>query len=845
MKKLYLIDISSLFFRSYYAISLHMKNEKGEPTNALYGVFKMLHKLTKEQSPDYLISCFDSKKASFRKEIYPDYKANRGEMPEDLEQQVPYLKMMMDVLKIPYIEKPGFEADDIIGTLALLGRKKKLNTYIISGDKDFAQLVDKNTFLYDTMKDIIYDTQGVKNKWGVFPDQMLDYLSLIGDSSDNIPGVRGIGPKGATTLLEKYGTLKKIYKNIKHISGSAQKKLIDGEEDAYLSQELIQLKTDMKIDLSLKEAALELPHQFSEQDQKQLKDFLEKLSFKSFRNVFFPNKSSSEQKKTQPVSKPAHKSKGLIKKEEFLEQLEPYASLWLGSQEDHMYLAFKKRITLLEPSDYKDVGKILDEKWVRYCGYNLKSSWKKLDCVKPIAEWDAMVAGHLLDSKTSKSFKNLCYLYLKSTLEDSSSVDDLYKFHQLLRSNLETQLKKSNLESVLKEIELPTISVLYHMEKRGLLLDVEEVERQSKKLEVDIKNREKKIFNLIGEEFNISSPKQLSVILFEKLKLPKGRKTKSGYSTDSHELIKMKDLHVSLPFIIEHRELFKLKTTYTDSLLSLVNPKSKRIHTQFRQTATSTGRLSSVNPNLQNIPIRTERGRQIRECFIAPQGSKIISADYSQIELRILAHITKDPGLIKAFENDLDIHSATASEVFNIPLKDVTVDLRRKSKAVNFGIAYGQGVYGLAEALGVSRQEARDIINNYFKKFKKIKDYIETTKEESFKKGYVETLFGRKRFFDKSEFKNPRLKAAIERAAINAPLQGSASDLVKKAMIQLDESLPIPLLSQVHDELLFECPEDCIELESQEIISIMENCVKLKVPLKINLAIGSSWNEAH
>ncbi len=845
MKKLYLIDISSLFFRSYYAISLNMKNEKGDPTNALYGVFKMLHKLMKQKSPDYLVSCFDTKQVSFRKEIYPEYKSNRGEMPEDLEQQVPYLKIMMEVLKIPYIEKPGFEADDIIGTLAFHGKKQKLDTYIISGDKDFAQLVGKNTFLYDTMKDVIYDIQGVKNKWGVFPEQMLDYLSLIGDSSDNIPGVRGIGPKGAVTLLEKYKTLEKIYKNIDHISGATQKKLIGGEDLAYLSKKLISLRTDMKISLPLKEAVLEHPHQFSRQDQKRLKEFLEELSFKSFIQMFFPEKASLDKVKSKQVSKSANPLKGVIKKEEFLEKLEPYASLWLGSQEDHMYLASKKMITLLEVSDYIEAGKVLDEKWVRYCGYNLKSSWKKLNCLKPVAEWDAMVAGHLLDSKPSRSFKDLCYLHLKSTLEDSVSIDEIYKLHQSLRLKLEEKLNKLKLEEVLKDIEIPIISVLYRMEQRGLLLDIKEVERQSKELKEDIQKIEKKIFNLVGEEFNLSSPKQLSVILFENLKLPKGRKTKSGYSTDSHELIKMKNLHPSLPFIIEHRELFKLKTTYTDSLLSLVNPETKRIHTQFRQTATSTGRLSSVNPNLQNIPIRTERGREIRKCFIAPQGSKIISADYSQIELRILAHITKDPGLIKAFENDLDIHAATASEIFNISLKNVTVDLRRKGKAVNFGIAYGQGVYGLAEGLGISRQEAREIIDNYFKKFKQIKDYIETIKEESFKKGYVETLFGRKRFFDKSEFKNPRLKAAVERAAINAPLQGSASDLVKKAMIQLDESLPIPLLSQVHDELLFECPEDCIEFESQEIVSIMEQSVTLRVPLKVNISIGQNWNEAH
>ena len=841
MKKLYLIDISSLFFRSYYAISLNMKNTKGEPTNALYGVFKMLNKLIKEESPDYVVSCFDTKEGSFRSEIYSEYKANREEMPEDLEQQVPYLKKMMDVLKISYLEKPGFEADDLIGTLVDYGKKHQLKTYIISGDKDFAQLVDDTTFLYDTMKNKIYDSKGVEEKWGVLPHQMLDYLSLVGDSSDNIPGVRGIGPKGAVQLLKTYKDLENIYKNVKLTKGSLQEKLTKGKDQAYLSKKLIALRRDIKINLPLEKTALKRVHEFSKQDQDHLKNFLEELNFKSFVKIFFPENNQPPIKK----KKVSNFSKGLVSQQEFFADLEPYASVWVGSQEEHMYLAFKNRITIIQPSDYQKAGSLLDEKWVRYCGYNLKSSWKNLNCSHPIPEWDAMLAGHLLDSKAAKSFKDLCEVYLKTHSEDLATLEEIYKSHQQLRFCLEDLLKKNHLDHVLKEIELPVVSVLYFMEKEGFLLDTSLIKKLSKELEKDLSKIEEQVFDLMGETFNLSSPKQLSVLLFEKLKLPKGRKTKSGYSTDSHELIKIENLHPSIPLILKHREFFKLKTTYTDSLLSLVDSKTNRIHSKFRQTSTSTGRLSSVNPNLQNIPIRTEKGRKIRKCFIAPLNHKIISADYSQIELRLLAHITEDPGLIKSFENNLDIHSATASEVFNIPLKEVTAELRRKSKAVNFGIIYGQGAYGLAENLGISRQEAKEIILNYFKKFKKIEDYIEDTKKLAAEQGYVETLFGRKRFFDPSSLKNPRLKAAVERAAINAPLQGSAGDLVKKAMIELDKSLPIPLLSQVHDELLFECPEDTCKFESQKIISIMENCAPLKVPLKVNLAIGDNWEEAH
>ena len=850
-KKIFIVDISSLFFRSYYAISLHMKNKEGTSTNAVYGVFKMLHKLIKEKSPDYMVICFDTAHPSFRSKLYSEYKANRDEMPEDLQEQVPYLKQMMKVLDLPSLEKKGVEADDLIGSAVQLAKKKKLETYIISGDKDFAQLVDDNVFLYDTMKDIVYDKQGVKGKWGVYPEQMLDYLSLIGDSSDNVPGVRGVGPKGATTLLEKYKDLDTIYKNIDKITGATQKKLKENKKMAYLSKKLISLKSDLKLSLDIKDAEVEDPKNFTDKKREKLKKFLEELDFKSFLNTFFgeqkttekPKKTAGESKKIAGQSKKSKESE--VGVDEFLKSLEAYETVWIGAKEDSMYVACKKMIAIINPSDYKKVAQIFDEKWIRYAGYNLKHSWGKLNCKKPLAVWDTMIAGHLLDSQSFKSFKDLCSIYLQKNITEEASIYDIYKTHLLLKRDLEARLKDLDLMTIFQHIELPTIAVLYFMEQKGLLLDLEETKKQSKNLGSNIQKLEKNIHKLAGEEFNISSPKQMAAILYDKLKLPKGRKTKSGYSTDIHELVKIKDKHEILPFIIDHRELFKLKTTYTDSLLNLVDPKTKRIHTQFRQASTSTGRLSSVNPNLQNIPIKTERGREIRKCFIAPKGYQLISADYSQIELRILAHITEDPGLVKAFNNDLDIHASTASEIFNVPLKEVSSELRRKAKAVNFGIAYGQGVYGLADGLGIARDEAKDIITNYFKKYKKIRDYIESIKEEAFKKKYVKTIFGRKRFFRESDFKNPRLKAAIERAAINAPLQGSASDLVKKAMIDLNKSLPINILSQVHDELLFECPNKSVDLELEHIISIMENCIELKVPLKVNVATGQNWKQAH
>ena len=855
-ESLYLIDISSLFFRSYYAISAKMTNEKGLPTNALYGVLKMIEQLSRKKSPGYMISCFDTKTASFRKELYPDYKANRSEMPEDLEPQVPYLKTMMKRLLIPSWEQEGFEADDLIASLAPFAKTKNWDSYIVSCDKDFAQIVDHNVFLYDTMKDVIYDPKGVEEKWGLPPSQIQDFLALTGDASDNVPGVKGIGPKGAVQLLKAYKTLEEIYKNTDKLKSKLKEKLLKNKEQAFLSKQLVQLKEDIKWDKSLFQNKYQKVSEFSQADRQALKGFLEELNFKSFLKKLFPIKtespkpfqenqwSASPTEKSEKTSYPLSKGKQ-VSIEEFKRNLEPYASAYIGHWNSQFYLAGKKNWTLLNEEQLKSLSEFLDYKWVRYKGHDLKSFWKILKVKNPIAEWDSMLAGHLLSSASSPSLRKLFHSHLNIPENDFLNPAQTLYQEQKLKEELSKQLDREGLSPLYQEIELALIAVLYEMEEKGVCIDLKEIETQSKTLEKDITELELQIHKLAGVEFNISSPKQLAEILFEKLQLPKGRKTKTGFSTDSHELIKIKNLHPILPRLLEHRELFKLKSTYTDSLIALRDKKTGRIHTEFKQAVTATGRLSSVNPNLQNIPIRTQRGQLIRKAFIAEQGQQLISADYSQLELRILAHITGDKNLQKAFEEDLDIHAMTASEVFNVPLKEVSADLRRKSKAVNFGIAYGQGVYGLAETLSIPRAEAKQIIENYFKKFKKIKDYIEAVKSEIQKRSYVKTLYGRKRFFNPEDLKHPRLRANVERAAINAPLQGTASDLVKKTMIDLNESLSIPILSQVHDELLFEGPEETIQRQSQEILYTMEKNDILKVPLKVNLAIGKNWLTAH
>jgi len=527
--------------------------------------------------------------------------------------------------------------------------------------------------------------------------------------------------------------------------------------------------------------------------------------------------------------------------EEFKRTLEPYSLLHIGLYEDQFYLLNKKTYVLLSKEELQNLSSFLDYKWVRYSGHDLKSFWKILKVQNPVPEYDSMIAGHLTSSLVQPSLRKLFEIHLNIPFSSFLSPEELFYQEQKLKNKLIESLELEEMIKLYQEIELPLIPVLYEMECKGFSIDLEEIKRQSQGLEEDILNLELKIHRLIGEKFNLASPKQLGVILFEKLKLPKGRKTKTGWSTDSHELLKIKNLHPILPLLLEHRELSKLKNTYTDPLIQLRNPDTGRIYTEFKQAAVMTGRLSSLNPNLQTIPIRTERGHLIRKAFIAPAGAKLITADYSQIELRILAEITGDESLKKAFENQMDIHAMTASELFNVPIKEVSPDLRRKSKAVNFGIAYGQGAYGLAETLSIPRAEAKQIIESYFKKFKKIKDYIEGVKEGLKQKNYVQTLYGRKRFFNAEDLKNPRLRSGIERAAVNAPLQGTASDLVKKAMIQLNESLPIPILSQVHDELIFESPEELVKTEQEEIRSLMEKNEVLKIPLQVNLSAGKNW----
>lgn len=841
-----------MFFRAFFALP-PLTNDSGMPTNALYGFLSMTIKLLREIKPDYLAFCFDTKEPSFRNEIYKDYKANREEMPENLVPQIPYITRLTEALGITKIEQPGFEADDLIGTLVKLGREKGLEIVIVSGDKDFAQLVAPHVSMYDTMKDVRYDTEGVLAKWGVRPDQIVDYLSLVGDSSDNIPGVYGIGPKGAQKLLSEFKTLDGIYKNLDQISGKAMRaKLEEHRDDAYLSQKLAAIHCDIKLKCSVEDLKLK------EINRGELRGLLQELSFKTFEKNLFGDgrtdgptekikKEKVEIREKRPVRAP-QKSSSI--KEVHLNAsdldtiVKPYSDVWALLTERGLYLGYGDQL-LLVADDARTIGKILGKKQLNWLGYDLKEVWRYLEMREAKAAWDQTVAAYNVRAGNVGPFAETYKAYIGQPLPDLLSPAEYYACQLQLREVLERELDRVHGRSVFETIDLPLVEVLSHIESHGVLIDLDELKTQSSELRLELHDCEKEIHSLAGEIFNIASPKQLAQILFGKLKLNPVRKTKTGYSTDSDVLEKLASEHPIAELIINYRELAKLQSTYLDALPHLVNPKTGRVHTHLNQTATSTGRLSSQNPNLQNIPIRTERGRRVRRAFVAPKGGRLISADYSQIELRILAHIAQDSGLISAFENDLDIHAATASEIFSVPLKDVTEDLRRAAKAVNFGIAYGQGVFGLSESLSISREEAADIIGRYFNRFSGVKEYMDHTVKQAYDRGYVETLFGRRRYVDELKSKNGNIKKFGERAAINAPIQGTAADIVKMAMIQMHQEVSIPMVLQVHDELLFECPEDKVEKSMPRIKKVMEHVHKLKVPLKVNCHSGKNWDDAH
>ena len=942
-----------MFFRAFYAIR-PLTNPAGLPVNALYGFISMTVKLLREIRPDYMAFCFDQSGDTFRKEIDARYKANRSEMPADLVPQVPYFRRVSEALGIPCIEAANYEADDIIGTLTALGREHGLEVVIVSSDKDFAQLVKPYVSMYDTMKDMRYDESGVVEKWGVEPRKMIDYLSIVGDSSDNVAGVKGIGEKGAQKLLAEYDSLEDIYANIDKITGATQKKLIASKDEAFLAKRLVTIVCDMKLGVGPEDLRLKPIH------RDELSALLTELDFKTFAKTLLgetisatgtsaaagpavspPQEGGSAadesavlsgiavdvavvdgplaSKFTRPAGTPsasgssvgvgvaaaADSARGDLRADGHIEGsvshllnpkgrensivsaaskpmvapvietssiaigpitekrfdlaqlanwLKPQAVTWAIQTERATYVAqasggdssAASPWTIAEvAADSDSLGDLLTEKKLLYKGFDVKSFSKTNNVRLPNVAWDQMLAAYVIRAAPIESVQPLFTLYNGQDLPDLPTATQILTAHLILEHHLRKKLTTINGEKVLFEIEQPLVPILLAMEQTGILIDINSLKIQSEGLVKDIASLEKEVHALAGEPFNIGSPKQLGALLFDKMKMPAGKKTKTGYSTDTDVLQKLAGDFPIAGKILQWRELSKLRSTYVDSLPLLVNKKTGRVHTTFSQAHTATGRLSSLSPNLQNIPIRTERGNQVRGAFIADPGNALISADYSQIELRILAHITSDPGLMRAFEAGIDIHTATASEVFEVKVTDVTPEMRRKAKAVNFGLAYGQGAFGLAEVLKISRKEATDIITRYFSRFSGVQSYMTETVEEAKKKGYVETIFGRRRYLDELYSNSPMIRKFGERAAINAPIQGTASDLVKLAMIKVGHPMGSRMLLQVHDELIFEADKKSVDEICAQVTTKMESVAELKVPLQVNVGTGKSWLEAH
>ena len=882
-KKYILVDGQGLLYRAFYALP-QLTTTYGQVINAVYGFTMILIKLLEEEKPEYMTITIDTPIPTFRHKEFKEYKAHRKKMPAELVSQIPLIKEIINDYNIAICSKEGYEADDVIGTLAKEAEKRNCNTIIVTGDKDAFQLTSPHTKIMTTIKGVtevkIYDEEDIRKKYGVGPEKIVDVLALKGDASDNIPGVPGIGEKTALALIKEFGSLENILNNPDKISKKSLREQIKKYEDQInMSKKLATIVREVPMEYDFDSFKVKLPN------YEELWKIFKKLEFKNLLKKIAP-KINHEKTKLKF---------NLIDVEEKLEELtnkiveRKYFSFYLVTSSDNtissnilgIALSFKDNenyyiplffLNLLENSKCLSLELVLsklrpcfENKGISKIGHHLKFNFVLLRKYKIELEgnnFDTMIAAYLLNpSSENYNLRNLFWEYLKyfknedkeikKTAIMSTSIEDACENAQnilKLKDVLEEKMEEKKLISLFKKIEMPLVKVLGEMEINGIKVNIDFLKKVSRQVDSRLGELKKTIYNLSGTEFNINSPKQLSVVLFERLKLPVIKKTKTGYSTNAEVLNILAPQHKVVSFILEYRELDKLKNTYIDKLPLLVNGKTRRIHTSFHQTVTSTGRLSSSEPNLQNIPVRTEMGREIRKAFIAEEGLILLSADYSQIELRVLAHFSQDESLLNAFKNDEDIHAHTASEIFGIDQNIISKQMRRMAKVINFGIIYGMSGYGLARNLGIGREEAEKYINNYFYRYQGVKKYIEREKEEARKKGYVITLLKRRRYLEGINSKDKNIREFNERIAINAPIQGSAADLIKLAMIKINESFKRKqfasrLLLQIHDELIFEIYQPELEKAKDIIKDIMEHSLKLSVPIKVNLKTGSNWAE--
>ena len=885
-----LVDGSSYLYRAYHALP-PLTTSKNQPTGAIKGVISMIKRVLIDHPDSPLAVVFDAKGKTFRHDMYSEYKANRPPMPGDLIQQIEPIHRIISLMGIKLIMIPGVEADDVIGTLAEQARQKKLNTVISTGDKDMTQLVCDNVSVVNTMSGELLDENGVMNKFGVGPELITDYLALIGDKSDNVPGVDKVGPKTAVKWLKEYKNIEGIKKNAESISGKVGESLRSSLETLDLAHELVKIKTDVPLEIGIEDLAV------SESSIEQLSEVYKELEFNSWLQEAPVEKTVKQELNSSYVCISTEKSlKEIVKKASKAKTIaldtETTGLDYMDAELVGISLSYKAGEAYYIPLKHDDnsvnqlnmdivleeLRPLLEGSTKKIVGQNIKfdrNVLTKYGVDITSIKNDTMMMSYVLDaSATRHNLDALSSYYLNyktSTYEDvagkgvkqitfdkvpieaatkyaAEDADITLQLYEELNPKLEAEVTLNKLND---EIEIPLIEVLSDMEQNGAILNSKILNSQSKDLESRIKKLEEKAYQLAGEDFNLGSTKQLREIFFEKLKYRIIKKTPGGQpSTDEKVLAELAEEYELPKVLLEHRTLSKLKSTYTDKLPNQISQSTGKVHTSFHQAVTTTGRLSSSDPNLQNIPIRTEDGRRIRQAFEPSKGNKFISADYSQIELRVMAHMSKDAGLLQAFQEGEDVHSKTASEVFDVSIKDVTSDLRRNAKAINFGLIYGISAFGLGKQLGISRNLAAEYMAMYFEKYPDVKKYMESTKEFASQRGYVETLFGRRLYLRDINATNAIRRQASERAAINAPVQGTAADIMKIAMINMHKAIKAEkskakLILQVHDELILDTPEDEIDKIAKLITDSMMGAANLDVPLEIDIGIGDNWDQAH
>ena len=858
MKKIVLVDGNNLLFRSYYATAYTgniMRNKEGFPTNGVYGFVNMINKIISDEKPEYMMVAFDIGK-TFRHEKYERYKDGRRETPDDLKVQFPVAKKILTAMGIKYLECAGYEADDIIGTISMWCEKDpEYEALIVSSDKDLLQLISDETVvkLLKTKDYIWMDKKTFNDTYGFDPIHMIDLKALMGDSSDNIPGVKGIGEKGAIKLVSEYKTIDNIYENIDKIKGATQIKLIDGKEDAYYSKDLVTIYREVPLDITFDDLL------YKGENADELIDIYNDLGFYSLLrkiNTSDIKKEKSREEKFKIISD--------INDIKISEDTSIYLDTTIGNYHDAEILGialYNSTLSCYIPFDiFKNNTSILDT------DYNLSTyDYKKLIVVfnkygikVPNINFDAMISAYLLNYETKD---DICYLanklniYIPSydkkevvTTEEAIRRAILKaKFIYNTKDKLYEDMKKEDNIYLFESIEMPLTKVLANMEIEGIRVDKKVLEEMGIEIKIKLEILTRDIYNYAGEEFNINSPKQLGEILFDKLKLPGAKKNKNGYATDIDVLKKLTEYPI-INKILEYRALAKLYSTYIDGIINTIREDGK-IHTIYTQTLTRTGRLSSIEPNLQNIPMRSEYGRLIRKAFIPEDNSVILSSDYSQIELRVFAHLSGVNDLINAFKEGVDIHTKTAMDIFKVPMEGVTKNMRRQAKAVNFGILYGISSYGLAEDIGIPVKEAKEFINKYFETYPGVKDYMDKEIDEAKRNGYVKTIMNRKRVIEELKSSNYMVRSMGERMALNTPVQGSASDILKKAMVEINnifekENIKSKMLLQVHDELIFNVYNDEIDKVKDIVYNTMTKVFELKVPLDVDIELGNNWYEA-